>query len=154
MVQLSRCHAAAAPPSSCRLRCQPPSTLLPPPQPSCHRHCGAATLPALPPPPPLLQPSCRRHCQPLLENEEQVGCTKYYRKRRTSGCRNTTNDKRVWFDEVPREENGIIPLDRRAPIKMVSGRAWSPGIYQSLRLLDKSLDVAWERAFIRPLTFN
>ena len=69
-------------------------------------------------------------------------------------CRNTTKDKRVRFDEVPRVENGIIPLDRRAPIKMVSGRAWSPGIYQSLRLLGKSLDVAWERAFIRPLTFN
>ncbi len=55
---------------------------------------------------------------------------------------------------VPRVQNGIIPLDRRAPIKMVSGRAWSPGIYQSLRLLGKSLDVAWERAFIHPLTLN
>ena len=44
--------------------------------------------------------------------------------------------------------------DQRAPIKMVGGRAWSPGIYQSLRLLGKSLDVAWERAFIHPLTFN
>ena len=32
--------------------------------------------------------------------------------------------------------------DQRAPIKMVSGRAWSPGIYQALRLLGKSLDVA------------
>ena len=28
---------------------------------------------------------------------------------------------------------------------MVSGRAWSPGIYQALRLLGKSLDVAWEK---------
>jgi len=44
--------------------------------------------------------------------------------------------------------------DRRAPIKIVGGRAWSPGIYQALRLLGKSLDVAWEKAFIRPLTFN
>jgi len=44
--------------------------------------------------------------------------------------------------------------DQRAPIKMVDGRAWSPGIYQALRLLGKSLDVAWERAFIHPLTFN
>ena len=44
--------------------------------------------------------------------------------------------------------------DQRAPIKMVSGCAWSPGIYQALRLLGKSLDVAWERAFIHPLTFN
>jgi hypothetical protein len=44
--------------------------------------------------------------------------------------------------------------DRRAPIKIVGGRAWSPGIYQALRLLGKSLDVAWEKAFIHPLTFN
>jgi hypothetical protein len=44
--------------------------------------------------------------------------------------------------------------DQRAPIKMVSGRAWIPGIYQALRLLGKSLDVAWERAFIHPLTFK
>jgi len=43
--------------------------------------------------------------------------------------------------------------DQLAPIKMVSGCAWSPGIYRALRLLGKSLDVAWERAFIHPLTF-
>ncbi len=44
--------------------------------------------------------------------------------------------------------------DRRAPIKIVGGRAWSPGIYQALRLLGKSLDVAWKREFICPLTSN
>ena len=44
--------------------------------------------------------------------------------------------------------------DQLAPIKMVSGRAWSLGIYQALRLLGKCLDVAWERAFINPLTFK
>ncbi len=47
-----------------------------------------------------------------------------------------------------------VGQNRPAPIKMVSGRAWSPEIYRALRLLDKSLDVAWERAIIRPLTFN
>ena len=47
-----------------------------------------------------------------------------------------------------------IRRDQRAPIKMVSGRAWSPGIYRALRLLGKTLDVAWERAFIRSLTSN
>ena len=47
-----------------------------------------------------------------------------------------------------------IGRDQRAPIKMVSGRAWSPGIYRALRLLGKTLDVAWERAFIRSLTSN
>ncbi len=44
--------------------------------------------------------------------------------------------------------------DRQAPIKMVSGRVWSPGIYRALRLLGKTLDVVWERAFIRSLTSN
>ena len=36
-----------------------------------------------------------------------------------------------------------------APIKMIGGRAWSPGIYRALRLMGKPLDVAWEKAFIR-----
>ncbi len=45
-------------------------------------------------------------------------------------------------------------LNQCAPIKMVSGRAWSPGIYQALRLLGKTLEVVWERGFIHPLTFN
>ena len=44
--------------------------------------------------------------------------------------------------------------DGHARIKIVCGHAWSPGIYQALRLLGKSLDVAWERAFIHPLTFT
>jgi hypothetical protein len=53
-------------------------------------------------------------------------------------------------------EVGTPPVEqnRPAPIKMVSSCAWSPGIYRALRLLGKSLDVAWERAFICPLTFN
>ncbi len=63
-----------------------------------------------------------------------------------------TKDKGVWFavDEEVREPT-VEPTkqDRRAPIKIVGGRAWSPGIYQALRLLGKSLDVAWEKAFIR-----
>jgi hypothetical protein len=43
--------------------------------------------------------------------------------------------------------------DACAQIKIVSGHAWSPGIFQALRLLGKSLDVAWERVFIHTLTF-
>jgi hypothetical protein len=90
--------------------------------------------------------------------------------RNITGC-NFTKDRQVRFaeptkqdqraaprvqngNEVPRVQNGIFPTDRQAPIKMVSRCAWSLGIYQSLRLLGKSLDVAWERAFIRPLTVN
>ena len=60
-------------------------------------------------------------------------------------------DRRVRFavDKGVREPTAEPnKQDERAPIKMVSGRAWSPGIYQALRLLGKSLDVAWERAFI------
>ncbi len=58
---------------------------------------------------------------------------------------------KVWATanvEVRTEQN------EQAPIKMVSGRAWSPGIYRALRLPGKTLDVAWERAFICSLTFN
>ena len=64
-----------------------------------------------------------------------------------------TKDRRVWF-AVDMTTAEPTKQDRRAPIKMVGGRAWSPGIYQALRLLGKSLDVAWERVFIHPLTFN
>ncbi len=42
----------------------------------------------------------------------------------------------------------------RAPINTIGGCAWSPGVYRALRPWGKSLDVAWERVFIRPLTFN
>ena len=80
------------------------------------------------------------------------------------GERATTKEVEIW-DQSPTKDRRVrfavdIPTaeptkqDRRAPIKMVGGRAWSPGIYRSLRLLGKSLDVAWERAFIHPLTFN
>jgi hypothetical protein len=41
-----------------------------------------------------------------------------------------------------------VEHNQRAPIKMVSGHAWSPGIYWALRLLGKSLYVEWERMFI------
>ena len=62
---------------------------------------------------------------------------------------------KVWFTvdvEVCAEP---IKRDQQAPIKMVSGRAWSSGIYQDQRILVKTLDVAWwERVFIHPLTFN
>jgi hypothetical protein len=47
---------------------------------------------------------------------------------------------------------GQTKQDRCAPIKIVGGCAWSPGIYQALRLLGRSLDVAWEKAFNPPLT--
>jgi hypothetical protein len=68
-----------------------------------------------------------------------------------------TKVRRVWLavdEEVQESTAEPTKQDRRAPIKIVGGRAWSPGIYQALRLLGKSLDVAWEKMFIRPLTFN
>ena len=65
---------------------------------------------------------------------------------------------KVWFavdvEAYAEPTAGPTKQDQRAPINMVSGRAWSPGIYQALRLLGKSLDVAWERVFIHLLTFN
>jgi hypothetical protein len=68
-----------------------------------------------------------------------------------------TEDRWVRFavdEEVQEPTSEPTKQDRRVPIKIVGGRAWSPGIYQALRLLGKSLDVAWEKAFNRPLTFN
>ncbi len=56
--------------------------------------------------------------------------------------------------EALRTQTQATKQDQRAPIKMVSRRAWSPGIYLDLSLLWKMLDVAWERAFICSLTFN
>jgi hypothetical protein len=43
---------------------------------------------------------------------------------------------------------------QQAPLILMSGRAWSPGVYWALRLLGKTLDVAWERAFFRSLVFK
>ena len=43
--------------------------------------------------------------------------------------------------------------DQRAPIKMVSGCAWSLGIYRALRLLGKFLDVAYGREPLFTLSF-
>ncbi len=40
----------------------------------------------------------------------------------------------------------------RAPLKIVDGCRWSPGIYRALRLLGKTLNAAWEGAFIQTLT--
>ena len=47
----------------------------------------------------------------------------------------------------------IMGSESRAPIKMVDGRPWSPGVNRSLRLLGKTLEVAWARAFIRTSQF-
>jgi hypothetical protein len=43
--------------------------------------------------------------------------------------------------------------EERAPLLYVRGRRWSPGVYRSLRLLGRPLEVAWERAFITLPTF-
>jgi hypothetical protein len=51
-------------------------------------------------------------------------------------------------DRVDVIPTGARPSDERAPIKLVNGRPWSPGVYLALRLLGKSLEAAWEKAFI------
>ena len=63
----------------------------------------------------------------------------------------------------PEKDGSIPPVDgrpdglstegTRAPIKVIDGRLWSPGVYCALRLLGKSLEVAWERAFVWPSHF-
>ncbi len=42
----------------------------------------------------------------------------------------------------------------RAPIKMVGGKPWSPGVYRALQLLRNLVEVAWKQAFVRILIFN
>jgi hypothetical protein len=41
-----------------------------------------------------------------------------------------------------------VDLGTRAPIKIVDGRPWSPGMYRNLRLLGHALEAAWEQASI------
>ena len=43
--------------------------------------------------------------------------------------------------------------EEKAPLLYVRGKRWSPGVYCSLRLLGRPLEVAWERAFIALPTF-
>ena len=43
--------------------------------------------------------------------------------------------------------------EERAPLLYVCGQRWSPGVYRSMRLLGRSVEVAWERAFIALPTF-
>ena len=43
--------------------------------------------------------------------------------------------------------------EERAPLLYVRGQRWSPGVYRSMRLLGRSVEVAWERAFIALPTF-
>ena len=61
---------------------------------------------------------------------------------------------KVWAAVDVEARTQATKQNQQAPIKMVSGRVWSPGIYWALRLLGKPLDVAWERAIICSLTFN
>jgi hypothetical protein len=54
-------------------------------------------------------------------------------------------------DQEPTIENMTTRQQlERAPIEMVQGNAWSPGVYCALCILGCSLDVAlaWEKAFI------
>ena len=43
--------------------------------------------------------------------------------------------------------------EERAPLLYVRGERWSLGVYRSLRLLGRPLEVAWERAFVALPTF-
>jgi hypothetical protein len=61
--------------------------------------------------------------------------------------------------EVAGEEAPTPPAEvvgeGRAPLLQVRGQPWSPGVgvYRSLRLLGRPLEVAWKRAFISLPTF-
>ncbi len=80
---------------------------------------------------------------------------KYARYCKTNEAQQYSKGKQVTFDlPLDVKEHTSLVVHQPAPIKMVRGHAWSPGIYRALRLRGRSLDVAWERVFIHPLTFN
>ena len=62
-----------------------------------------------------------------------------------------------WVTEVATQPDVAHHSDQerkeRAPLLHVRGGRWSPGVYRSLRLLGRPLEVAWERAFIALPTF-
>jgi hypothetical protein len=64
----------------------------------------------------------------------------------------TAGDEVATEDELARGV-GAERVDERAPLHYVQGRRWSPGVYRSLRLLEKPLQVAWRRVFIALPTF-
>ena len=89
------------------------------------------------------------HCMALCTTPVAVGS-------KTKGPKLTTARPavKVWSGVDVEARMQATEQNQQAPIKMVSGRAWSPGIYLALRLLGKTLGVTWERAFICSLTFN
>jgi hypothetical protein len=80
-----------------------------------------------------------------------------HRPTKNVGEQVTNKEVEIW-DQSPTKDRWVTfePKSQlpspRAPINMIGGRAWSPGLYRAQRLQSKSLNVAWERAFIRPLT--
>ncbi len=97
--------------------------------------------------------STARHVGEQVTNKESACESVRYCK--TNEAQQYSKGKQVTFD-LPSDVNESTSLDvhQPAPIKTVRGCAWSPGIHRALRLRGKSLDVAWERVFIHPLTFN
>jgi hypothetical protein len=74
---------------------------------------------------------------------------------KTNEAQQYSKGKQVTFDlPLDMKEHTSLDVPQPAPIKMVRGCAWSPGIHRALRLQGKSLDVAWGRVFIHPITFN
>jgi len=81
----------------------------------------------------------------VVDNEKQLKRTAARRDKKARFAVDVEVRTRADEDDLPR---------RGSTNQWIGGRAWSPGIYRALRSLGKSLDVAWEKAFIRPLTFN
>ncbi len=51
-----------------------------------------------------------------------------------------------------RLDGSVQDTSLQPPIIMISSHAWSPSAYGALRLQGNTLDIAWKRAFIHPLT--
>ncbi len=62
-------------------------------------------------------------------------------------CVGGKNDPTVSKDRLIQKSKSPVAVPQ-APIKIVDGHHWSPGIYRTQRLLGKTLEVAWEGAFV------
>jgi hypothetical protein len=64
---------------------------------------------------------------------------------------NPADGKSELASELARKDD--VAKAKKASLVYVRGRPWSPGVYKSLRLLGRPVEVAWRRAFIPLSTF-
>jgi hypothetical protein len=119
----------------------------------CPRRCLCFCLPPPLPAPAVAAVVCWRHCH-CSHRRNLCSCSFHAAISvaativiSVEGTQKLTNDgpSKVTLTDV----KGRPKLLEQAPIKLVDGRPWSPGVYPALRLMGSTLEVAWEKAFVR-----